>query len=113
MGRIYSGKQEFASDQDLNDIVFPLTNWQLQMNESVLPELESIRDGSFANLYALGQDAWWVLPWLPLLQKDPTLGFPGATGELRMQASGHLEREPAWAQFSNGKPVPYQWRGDL
>ena len=113
MGRIYSGKQEFASDQDLNDIVFPVTNWQLQMSESGLPELESIRDGAFANLYALGQDAWWVLPWLPLLQKDPALLFPGATGELRMHANGHLERQPAWAQFSNGKPVPYRWRGDL
>lgn len=109
MGRIFNGRQEAASDQDLNDIVFPVTTWQLQITGADMPPLESIRGGSYANLYALGQDAWRVLPWLPLMQTDPDLWFPGAIGDLRMQADGHLERRPAWAQFSSGQPVPYLW----
>jgi outer membrane PBP1 activator LpoA protein len=109
MGRIFNGKMQRASDQDLNDIVFPVTTWQLQTAATDMPALESIRDGSYANLYALGQDAWRVLPWLPLMQNDPDLWFPGGIGELRMQADGHLARQPAWAQFSAGQPVPYQW----
>jgi len=109
MGRIFSGKTQLASDQDLNDIVFPVTAWQLQNAGTVTPALESIRDGTYGNLYALGQDAWRVLPWLPLLQKDPDLWFPGDIGALRMQADGHLERQPAWAKFSAGQPVPFQW----
>jgi len=109
MSRIFSGKLQNSFDQDLNGIVFPITRWQLQMAGSEAPALQSIRDGVFGNLYALGQDAWRVLPWLPLMQKDPDLWYQGEIGELRMQADGHLEREPAWAQFSAGQPIPYQW----
>ncbi len=109
MGRVYSGKLETASDQDLNGIVFPITTWQLQTTEADTPALESIRAGTYGNLYALGQDAWNILPWLPLLQKDTDLWYPGDVGKLRMQANGHLERAPAWAQFSDGRVVPYQW----
>ncbi len=46
MGRIFNGRQEAASDQDLNDIVFPVTTWQLQIAGADMPALESIRDGS-------------------------------------------------------------------
>jgi len=109
MGRIYDGKVQPAVDQDLDGIVFPSTTWQLQTSEADMPALESIRDGTFGNLYALGRDAWNVLPWLPLLQKDPDLWYPGDVGGLRMQANGHLERQPAWAQFSDGRAVPYAW----
>ncbi len=109
MGRIYSGKVEPASDQDLNGIVFPITPWQLQTTGAGTQALESINAGSFGNLYALGQDAWNLLPWLPLLQKDTDLWYPGHVGQLRMQANGHLERQPAWAQFSEGRAVAHQW----
>ncbi|MGB5488569.1 MAG: penicillin-binding protein activator [Lysobacterales bacterium] len=109
MSRIFSGKNELASDQDLNGIVFPITNWQLHAADSGIPALDSIRGGSFGHLYALGQDAWRVLPWLPLMQKDSDLWFQGEIGALRMQANGHLQRQPAWAQFSAGQPVPYEW----
>ena len=109
MGRIYSGKTEPTLDQDLNSIVFPVTTWQLQTRQAGTPAFESIHSGSLENLYALGLDAWNVLPWLPLLQRDTDLWFPGDAGQLRMQANGHLERQPAWAQFSNGRAVPYQW----
>ena len=70
---------------------------------------DSVRDGAFRNLYALGQDAWQLLPWLPLMQKDPDLWFPGNVGALRLEANGRLYRKPAWAQFSGGQPKPYQW----
>jgi len=109
MGRIYDGKMEPAVDQDLNGIVFPATAWQLHTEEDGIPTLESIRGGAFGSLYALGRDAWNVLPWLPLLQRDPDLWYPGDIGGLRMQANGHLERRPAWAQFSDGRAVPYRW----
>lgn len=109
MGRIFSGKNAPGSDQDLNSIVFPTTNWQLHTVEDGTPALESVRGGSFGHLYALGLDAWRVLPWLPLMQKDSDLWFHGEIGALRMQANGHLQRHPAWAQFSAGRPVPYEW----
>jgi len=109
MSRVFSGKVQRGSDQDLNGIVFSVTPWQLQAAPNTSPSLESIRGGSFGNLYALGQDAWHLLPWLPLMQKDPDLWFPGNVGSLRLQADGNLYRQSAWAQFSAGRPIPYHW----
>ena len=113
MGRIYSGNLSPAQDLDLDGIVFATTRGQLQAVEDK-PELPaSVRNGAFGNFYALGQDAWRLLPWLPLMQKDPNLWFSGNVGPLRMQADGNLFGEPVWAQFSGGKPTPYQWPDSL
>lgn len=109
MGRIFSGRVEKASDQDLNGVVFPTTSWQLGASDKTTLALDSIRGGTFGNLYTLGQDAWRILPWLSLMRKDPDLWFPGEIGALRLQDNGHLHRQAAWAQFSAGRPVPYQW----
>ena len=112
MGRIFSGRVERASDQDLNGIVFPTTQWQLVSPDTTTLKLDSIRGGALGNLYALGQDAWHLLPWLPLMQKDPDLQFPGNIGTLQLQPEGRIFRQPAWAQFSAGRPIPYQWSGN-
>lgn len=113
MSRIFSGKVERGPDQDLNGIVFPATAWQLRADEDTGITLNSLRGGAFGNLHALGRDAWNLLPWLPLLQKDPDLWFPAEIGALRMQSNGRLFRSPTWAQFSAGRPVAYQWPGSL
>ena len=113
MGRIFSGRAAPASDQDLNGIVFPSTRWQLNNPDEATLALESVRGGALGNFYALGQDAWRLLPWLPLMQKDPDLWFPGDVGALRLQADGRLYRQAAWAQFSAGRPIPYQWPDKL
>jgi len=109
MGRIFSGKVERSSDQDLNGIVFPTTRWQLETRGNTALTLESLRGGTLGDLYALGRDAWHLLPWLPLMQKDPDLWFQGGVGALRLQANGRLYRQPVWAQFSAGRPLSYQW----
>jgi len=109
MGRVYSGRTGEDSDLDLDGVIFPITPWQLKAIGESLPALESLRLGSFGNLFALGRDAWQLLPWLPLLQKDPELQFHGDTGSLSLQANGKLYRQHAWAQFSDGLPAPYKW----
>ena len=109
MGRVYSGAIERTADQDLNDIIFPSTPWQLQAASETTLLPDSVRGGSFGNLYALGQDAWRLLPWIPLMQKDPDLWFAGGIGALRLRTDGRMYREPAWAKFSSGRPLPYQW----
>jgi len=109
MGRVYSGLPNRNSDLDLNDIVFPSTPWQLRAASEAVVIPASVRGGAYGNLYALGQDSWRLLPWIPLMQKDPDLWYPGDLGPLRIQADGRFYREPAWAQFSSGRPRPYQW----
>ena len=109
IGRVYSGRAESARDQDLDGIVFTAVPWQMTTAATEGPLPSSLREGSLGNLYALGQDAWRLLPWLPLMRKDTGLGFPGHVGVLNMQQDGEIERKPAWAQFVNGTPTPYQW----
>jgi outer membrane PBP1 activator LpoA protein len=108
--RIYSGTLEPTANRDLNGIRFPLTQWQLEIaTDGAIPDLESIRQGQLGALHAVGRDAWNVLPWLNLMEKDPDFVFPGAVGGLRAGQDGQLSREPAWAVFSGGRPVTIDW----
>lgn len=109
MGRVYSGQVDPTADQDLNSVIFPTTRWHLQTakNKPILPK--SVRDGTYGSFFALGEDAWRLLPWLPLMQKDRDLSYPGGLGDLRLESDGRIYREPSWAQFNSGKPTPYQW----
>jgi outer membrane PBP1 activator LpoA protein len=104
-GRIYSGRPDPARNQDLDGVRFPATPWELMHTErDEVPEIASIRGGALGDLFAVGQDAWNVLPWLELMRKDPGFVFPGASGYYRRDLAGGLRREPAWAHFDNGRP---------
>jgi outer membrane PBP1 activator LpoA protein len=106
-GRIYSGKPDRTRNQDLNGVAFPTTPWQLvHTSEEQMPVLDSIREGNLAALFAVGADAWNLLPWLGLMNSDPDFTFPGDSGNYKAGEGVNLKREPAWAQFSRGRPVP-------
>jgi hypothetical protein len=105
-GRIYSGEPDSARNQDLDGVRFPATPWSLaHPRRRDIPDVASLRNGAMASLFALGQDAWNLLPWLELMRKDPDFVFPGQSGNYRMDRGGSLHREPAWAVFSGGLPV--------
>lgn len=106
-GRVYDGQPNPTGNRDLNGIRFPTTNWQLGHTEpGEIPELASLRDGSLSALYALGQDAWAVLPWLDLMNRDRGFTFTGQSGAYRAGTGLTLDREPAWAEFRAGRPSP-------
>jgi outer membrane PBP1 activator LpoA protein len=108
LGRVYSGTPDTTADRDLNGIILPLTAAEIGTSaEATVMDLDSMRRGRQLPLYALGRDAWNLLRWLPLLQLDPDLAFPGDIGNLRLDSTGRLVRDPSWAVFSGGRPVPY------
>jgi outer membrane PBP1 activator LpoA protein len=110
MSRVFSGAPDRIADHDLNGIILPLTRTQMSaVDTRSLPDLASTRGGSLTSLYALGADAWNVLPWLPLLSIDRDLEFRGAVGNLRAGDGGQLVRDPAWAIFAGGQPAALQW----
>lgn len=105
--RVYGGIPDAGGNQDLNGIRFPITPWQLEHGRRQdIPDLESIRGGSLGALYALGRDAWNILPWLPLMRQDPDFSFAGDSGFYRSMRNENLVREPAWAVFEQGLPTP-------
>ena len=104
--RVFSGQPDPARNQDLNGVRFPAAPWYLtHTSREDIPELASIRRGSLGSLFALGQDAWNILPWLELMQKDPEFSFPGQSGNYQSANAGTLRRVPEWAEFSRGRPV--------
>lgn len=106
-GRVYNGQPESRGNRDLNGIRFPTTPWQLaHTSEQEMPGLASIRGGNLAALHALGRDAWNLLPWIGLMNKDPDFSFNGQSGHYQAKAFGAMRREPAWAVFRNGRPEP-------
>ncbi|MGH8608442.1 MAG: penicillin-binding protein activator [Gammaproteobacteria bacterium] len=57
----------------------------------------------FLRLYALGMDAYRLIPQLARLQVERFAKFPGATGRVGMDGSGRLSRELRWARFVDGQ----------
>jgi outer membrane PBP1 activator LpoA protein len=104
--RVYTGRPDPARNQDLDGLTVPLTAWQLQHPTSAsIPKLESLRQGEFAPFFAIGMDAWNILPWLKLMQSDPDFRFPGQSGTFSFSQTGNLQRKPDWARFSRGIPM--------
>ena len=104
MSRVFSGTVDGSADADLNGVVIPATRWALA-EEDQQPELNSLRNGAFGSLHALGRDAWNLLPWLSAMSRDRAFSFPGLTGDLSVGPDGKLIREPVWAEFRRGLPV--------
>jgi outer membrane PBP1 activator LpoA protein len=105
-GRIFNGKPDPIANQDLDGVHFPITPYEARFDpDSPVAALSSLRGGEFASIYALGMDAWDLLPWLDVMQRDPDFRFPGASGYYYIGPAGKLRREPAFAVFHSGRPV--------
>lgn len=101
--RIYSGLPDPTRDQDLNGVRFPSSPLQIRYASArSKPNINSLKNGSFVAMYALGRDAWNILPWLGLMRSDPDFSFPGQSGSYTAGPVETLQREPAWAVFQSG-----------
>lgn len=110
MGRVYDGLNRQDADRDLDGIILPASNAQIETSQGgILPDLGSIQKGRWLNFFALGQDAWALVSRVGLLELDPDLSFDGATGSLSVGPGGAVVRSPGWAKFSRGKLTPVTW----
>lgn len=95
-------------DRDLSGIHVVEIPWRLEPNpiRSELTALDIEQFDNYTRLYAMGLDAWQLIPQLSYLQSDPQARYPGHTGLLRLNEHGQVERELMWAVFRNGQLVP-------
>jgi outer membrane PBP1 activator LpoA protein len=109
---VYSGKLDPARDNDMDGIIFGDIPWLLQSTASAIkagveqawPQLA----GSEGRLYAMGADAYNVLPYLKRLGTHPLERYFGETGVLQLDADRQLNRQLLWAHFVNGVPTRLQ-----
>ena len=104
--RVYRGKVDINSDSDLNGIIFTDTPWALGAVPQKAARIENyVQQGAAPskNLYALGIDAFHMVPRVALMANSPSARFSGLTGTLMVSNRGLIIRRPSWAVFRQGK----------
>lgn len=98
-----------SQDVVLDGIEIPELPWLLNQYgglasaDSIAKTMPNIR-GPAQRLFAFGADAWQLSAYLDRLQKDAGFMLAGATGNLRVDTMGNVQRDPTWAVYSNGRP---------
>jgi len=107
---VYSGSLQPDMDRDMNDVKFSDMPWTLKdnsRNAELKTQIEKLfRAGSqqFMRLYALGIDAFQIIPELNRMRRNRFATFQGETGILYLDITNRLQRKLLWAQFVNGQP---------
>lgn len=101
---ILAGGGNARLDSELDGIEYPELPWLLGQRPG-LPGADGLSSarGPAQRLFAFGLDAWQLSAYLDKLGNDPAAMVHGATGELRLDAVGGVQRDPAWAVFSGGR----------
>lgn len=109
--RVYSGKPDKNMDSDMNGIVFCDTPWTLEKRANWEHLQRSIREFwpnealHYARLYALGIDAYRIIPYLGELNDGMFSAYHGVTGNLSLSGDGRISRTLRCATFDQGLPV--------
>ncbi len=102
------------SNRDLNGVRFPDIPWIVEPDESGAALRAAIeaywpqRGPRLIRLYAMGFDAYRLIPLLYNKGDMITLRLQGLSGLLTMDARGRVHRQLAWAEFRGGQPTPFE-----
>jgi outer membrane PBP1 activator LpoA protein len=105
--QLLSGTGKAEEDRILDGIAFPSEVWSTRGVRGLPPasivgtQLNSAK-GPAARLFAFGFDAWQITAYLQRLATSADGHIDGATGTLRLDGQGNVQRTPAWATFSAG-----------
>lgn len=104
---LYSGRLNPVQDQDLNNITFVGTPWNLKppsQDKVLISQQRKDTNSRFGRLYALGLDAYRIYPYLKQLSALPGTQIDGETGRLSIQQGGKVSRGLTWAVYKDGTP---------
>ena len=114
---IFTGSVNPQADMDMDDVIFPDLPWILYPHDksssikSLINRNFQADTSAYQRLYALGVDAFHLIPYLSRLAFDDDAGFNGETGLLSMSGDGRINRKLPWAKIINGKPELIETRG--
>ncbi len=107
---IFTGKVDRAADRDMDDLLFGDTPWTLGVERATVIQRTQIAKAwpeaqeRFSRLYAMGFDAYRLIPYLEWLQTYPEERYEGETGQISIDERGRIHRRLAWARFRQGAP---------
>lgn len=107
---VYTGKLDKNADTDLNGLMFSDMPWVLdaespQPLQRAITRLWPQTAEPFKRLYALGVDAYNLIPLLPRMSTDSSERMTGETGKLGMDKTQRIHRTLRWARFVEGEPM--------
>ncbi len=111
ISKIYRGYADPEADRDLNGVIFSDSPWRL--NDDTNAPLERLavdqywpaRNERQGSLFALGVDAYNLLPYLTRLRDAPEKTLPGASGNLTMDSEGRVHRDMVFGIYRSGAPT--------
>lgn len=98
-----------APEPDLDGVEFADMPWAIDLADPSRVELAALWPEGVerqARLYALGLDAYRLIPQLANLPAPLVEPVPGATGLLSMADGHRIQRDLFWARFERGVPTP-------
>jgi outer membrane PBP1 activator LpoA protein len=109
---IYSGDPHPGQDRDLDGVEFCDAPWLFDATTLGLPRysevsrlLDSVH-GAGARLFAMGLDAYALLPYMDWLAQHHEAYLPGATGQLSEDELDRIQRLLVWARVDGGIARP-------
>lgn len=108
---IYAGDYNPGLDRDLDGVEFCDVPWLFDATLGLVKRSEIVRAldsarGAGARLFAMGLDAYALLPYMDWMAQHPDHYVAGATGQLTEDNLGRIQRLLIWAQFNNGAAHP-------
>ena len=107
---IFTGSVNPQADMDMDGVMFLDLPWIL-FPHAESSSIKSLINANFQadasvyqRLYALGVDAFHLIPHLSRLAFEDDAGFNGETGFLSMSKDGRINRKLPWGKIINGKP---------
>ena len=110
---INSGEINVALDRDLNGVEFCDATWLFSAvagrpDRSAMTRELGSANGVGGRLFAMGMDAYALLPYMDWLLAHPETYFDGASGQLAADSFGRIHRVLTWARFEDGVARPVQ-----
>lgn len=108
---VFSGNLNPERDRDMNGIRFGDMPWVLSETTShrgLRNEIESLiskAGNKHQRLYALGVDAFNIIPALNTLKTYPYERYQGETGSLSLDPKQRVQRQLSWVYFRSGRPI--------
>ena len=110
ISNIFTGNVDERADEDINNVAFVDMPWVIDPENEYSPlnrMIERYRKpahSTYKRLYALGIDAYSLIPRIAELVLQPSEQYEGKTGYLKIDREGRVHRRLIWAKFVGGKP---------
>ena len=107
---IYTGTVDRSTDQDLDGVVFCDIPWVLADTgqhaalRHKVTRLWPDQSQQYTRFYALGIDAYNIIPHIDELKRFPYQEYPGETGFLTLGQDNRIHRRLLWARMVDGSP---------